>query len=476
MDIDDLKSPLMRTFAERGYVKDATDLAGLDALAAAGPLRAYIGFDLTADTLHVGSLIQLMVLRILKAHGHEPFVLFGDATTRIGDPSDKNGARPILTPERIEANRQGIVRIVDAIVGPCRHVHNADWLDDMGLLNFMQGAARSFTINRLVATDVVKRRLEAQLPMTLSEALYTTLQGLDFLELSKRHDVALQIGGSDQWTNILSGIDLVRSQSGAQTFGLTTPLMTDDQGRKMGKTADGKAIWLDPAKVSSFDLWQFWRNVPDAKVPEFLGLFTELPMHEVRRLSALHGSEINVAKTVLATEAVAIAHGRLAAEEAAVAASAVFSSPAGTSETMPSMECPEDPRTTVATLAEFAVAAKLCSSKAEARRLAEQGGLRINGDVRRDADAEVDPADFGPADNAMVMAAGKKRRIRFVNMHQPSKLPVASTVQVRADGGWDVMGQWMWPGGLEADCIASNLGSFDEAERRRLRVRLAETA
>lgn len=401
-------SPLLRTLVERGFVHQTTDLAGLDERLAQGPISAYIGFDLTAPSLHVGSMIQMMVLRHLKAHGHEAVVLFGDATTRVGDPSDKNGARPILTESTIEANRVGIVKVIDKVVGHCRHVHNADWLDGLSFMDFLTGPARITSLNRMLATDIVKRRIDANLPMTVMELCYSMMQGMDFAELARRHGVSLQIGGSDQWSNILSGLDLAR-QDGHTVFGLTTPLMTDEQGRKMGKTAEGQAVWLSPELVSSFDLWQFWRNVPDGKVAEFLGLFTELPMEEVRRLSALGGAEINEAKKVLATEAVAIAHGRDCAEQAAAAAADVFSG-SGQSRDMPTHAVTRDDFHSM-TLADLAVALGLAESKGAARRLAAQGGLRVDGVPAASGDTPVQAAIAAlPA----VLSSGKKKRVRVV--------------------------------------------------------------
>lgn len=399
-----LKSSLVQTLVERGFIHQATDLEGLDELASRGRIGAYIGFDLTAPSLHVGSMIQLMALRHLRTHGHDAFVLLGDATTRIGDPSDKNGARPILTDETIEANRVGIVSVIDRVLGNVRHVHNSEWLDDLSFMAFLTGPARRTSLNRMLSMDIVSRRIDANLPMTVAELMYSMMQGMDFAELSRRHDVSLQIGGSDQWANILAGLDLIK-HAGNPAFGLTTPLMTDEQGRKMGKTAEGKAVWLSPDMVSSYDLWQFWRNVPDAKVGEFLGLFTELPMDEVERLRDLRGAEINHAKIVLATEAVGIAHGRESAERSAEAAAAVFAG-AGVSQDMPTQYVHPDDLQTM-TIADLAVNIQLCDTKAAARRLAAQGGLRIDGKSMLDATKSAASINL-PA----VLSAGRKTHIR----------------------------------------------------------------
>lgn len=403
------KSSIVHTLQERGFIHQATDIEGLDALACKGAISAYIGFDLTAPSLHVGSMIQLMVLRHLKAQGHTPFILFGDATTRVGDPSDKNGLRPVLDAETIEENRVGIVKVVDRIVGDARHVQNSEWLDEMSFMDFLQGPARGFTLNRMLTMDIVARRLEAKLPMTIMELCYSMMQGIDFAELSKWHGVRLQIGGSDQWSNILAGLDIARREGCDDLFGLTTPLMTDEQGRKMGKTAEGKAVWLSPDLVSSFDLWQFWRNVPDAKVGEFLGLFTELPMTEVERLRALGGSEINEAKKVLATEAVAIAHGRASAEQASVTADEVFHG-SGQDQGMPTFGIGIDDFHSMH-LVDLAVASGLTESKAATRRLAAQGGLKVNGVATSDVDR---PAIHMIERLPGVLSSGKKKHIRIV--------------------------------------------------------------
>jgi tyrosyl-tRNA synthetase len=418
-----LRSPLLRVLSERGFIKDSTDLAGLDQAMATGPVPAYIGFDLTASSLHVGSLIQLMVLGHIRATASAAGmsiseasslvnVVVGDATTRVGDPSDKNGARPVLSAEAIEENRVGIIRCIDRIVGACTQHHNSEWLDSMSFMDFLTGPARQFSLNRMVAADVVKRRLDAAMPMTLQELIYQSMQAMDFAELARRKGVRLQIGGSDQWTNILAGVDLARRTDGTALFGITTPLMTDENGRKMGKTAEGRTIWLDPERTSSFELWQFWRNVPDGKVQEFLGLFTELPMDEVRRLGALEGAAINEAKIVLATEAVAIAHGRQAALDAAAAAKAASSrsgTMAETGEGLPAFRWSGEDSLRIF---DVAILSGLCSSKADARRLWAQGGLRMNGVKILDADRQFAKDDF--TNGALVLSAGRKRHARIV--------------------------------------------------------------
>jgi tyrosyl-tRNA synthetase len=396
----------IKTLEERGFIHQATDLEATRKLMLEEEVTAYIGFDLTAPSLHVGSMIQLMVLRHLKEHGHRPIVLFGDATTRVGDPSDKSGLRPILTEEQIEKNRIGIVQVVDRIVGNCQHVHNSVWLDDMKFMDFLQGPARNFTLNRMLNMDIVSRRLEANLPMTIMELCYSMMQGMDFAELFERKGVRLQIGGSDQWSNILAGIEIARREGQKQLFGITTPLMTDEQGRKMGKTAEGKAVWLSPELVSSFDLWQFWRSVPDGKVREFLGLFTDLPMDEVNRLGGLAGSEINEAKKVLATEAVAIAHGREAALQAEATSRDVFE--AGTaSADMPRHVLKKNP---AITLTDVLVESSMVESKAAARRLAQQGGLKIGNNKIDNCDVSITDV----LEDGAIVSCGKKKKMQFV--------------------------------------------------------------
>ena len=280
-----MKSDLIITLSERGFINQATNLEGLDALADMQKITSYIGFDLTADSLHVGSLIQIMVLRWMTRLGHNPIVLFGEATTRIGDPSGKTTSRPMLTDEQIEHNRIGIKRVIDRLVGGYTHiphVSNAEWFSDNGpsFMGFLSEYGRHFTINRMLTFDSVKSRLDRKDPMTFLEFNYMLMQAIDFLKLHEREDCVLQIGGSDQWGNIINGVELTRRIAKTEVFGLTTPLMTNTAGEKMGKTASG-AIWLDPDKTSAFEFFQFWRNVEDAKVGTFLKLFTELHMDEI---------------------------------------------------------------------------------------------------------------------------------------------------------------------------------------------------
>ena len=300
------KSNLIQQFSERGYIHQATDIDALDALAAEHTIPTYIGFDCTADSLHVGSLVQIMMLRILQRCGHKPIVLMGGGTTKVGDPSGKDTARPLLSDQDIEINKNGIKSVFEKYLtfgdGPsdALMVDNADWLDSLHYVRFLRDYGPHFSINRMMGMESVKLRLEREQPLSFLEFNYAILQAYDFLELRRRYGCQLQMGGSDQWGNIVTGIDLTRRVDGQEIYGLTSPLITTSSGAKMGKSANG-AIWLNDAKLSSFDFWQFWRNTEDSDVARFLGLFTELPMDEVRKLGALEGAEINQAKIILAS-------------------------------------------------------------------------------------------------------------------------------------------------------------------------------
>lgn len=394
-------SDLLGVLNQRGFINQTTDLSELNHRSRQ-PMSAYIGFDLTARSLHVGSLIQIMVLRWLAKLGHNPVVLFGEATTRIGDPTGKTTARPILTTEAIEENREGIAKVFDRLVPEAETVSNADWLNnDTSLFEYLTEFGTLFTINRMVAFDTVKSRLQAQQPMSFLEFNYMLFQAIDFLKLFTERGVSLQIGGSDQWGNIINGVEVVRRKTGETVFGLTTPLMTNNAGEKMGKTANG-AVWLDPQLTSAFDFWQFWRNVDDAKVGEFLGLFTEMPMDEVERLSRLKGSEVNAAKKILATEVTRLVHGHAAAMKAERDAQSVFAG-GGRGDNLPSVTV--DASGGARSPAELFIAAGLVSSKGEADRLAKQGGMRIDG--RPVEDARL-PLSLRSGDE-LQLAAGKKR-------------------------------------------------------------------
>ncbi|MCW8084641.1 tyrosine--tRNA ligase [Sabulicella glaciei] len=387
---------------ERGFVHQVTDAEALRASLRAGPVTGYIGFDATADSLHVGHLVQIMLLRWLARTGNRPVVLMGGGTTKIGDPSGRDETRQILTEERIEQNKAGIRRAFDGFLqfgdGPGKAImlDNAEWLDGLRYIPFLREVGRHFSVNRMLSMDSVRLRLERDQPLTFIEFNYMLLQSYDFVELHKRHGVTLQMGGSDQWGNIVMGADLVRRMSNATVHGLTAPLITTASGAKMGKTAGG-AVWLNADRLSPYDYWQYWRNAEDADAGRFLALFTDLPMEEVRRLGALGGAEINEAKKVLATEATALLHGRAAAEEAAETARRAFEQ-GEAAETLPSII-----HALPAPLLDLLVEAKLCASKGEARRLIAQNGVRLD-------DAPVsDPALVVEA--PAKLSAGRKRHV-----------------------------------------------------------------
>jgi tyrosyl-tRNA synthetase len=316
------QSSLLRLLDERGYIHQATDAAGLDALASRDVVAGYIGFDATAPSLHVGSLVQIMMLRRMQQAGHRPIVLMGGGTTKIGDPSGKDESRKLLSHEEIQANIASIRKVFEHFLtfgdGPTDAimVDNADWLDRLAYIDLLRTIGPHFTVNRMLTFDSVKLRLDREQPLTFLEFNYMILQAYDFRELSLRHGCRLQLGGSDQWGNIVNGVDLARRMDGAELFGITTPLVTTADGAKMGKTASG-AVWLNDNQLSAYDYWQFWRNTADADVIRFLKLFTDLPLERVDELAKLEGQAINEAKIVLANEATAMLHGRKAAEAAA---------------------------------------------------------------------------------------------------------------------------------------------------------------
>ena len=399
------RSEFLATLAARGFIDQCTDAAALDALAAAGSVTAYIGFDCTASSLHVGSLVPIMMLRWLQKTGHKPIVLMGGGTTKVGDPSGKDESRQLLTDEQIAANMAGIKQVfarfltfgdgpIDALM-----VNNADWLDKISYIPFLRDVGRHFTINRMLGFESVKLRLEREQPLTFLEFNYMILQAYDFLELHRRHRCRLQMGGSDQWGNIVNGIELGRRVDQAALFGLTTPLMTTASGAKMGKTAAG-AVWLNADRLSPYDYWQFWRNTEDADVGRFLRLFTELPETEIARLETLPGAGINDAKKVLADEATKLAHGEAAAVDAAETARRTFEDGAA-AEGLPTIERPAGSHAVV----DLLVAAGLAASKGEARRLIKGGGAKLD-----DAAIAVEAATVEAAAGATLkLSAGKKR-------------------------------------------------------------------
>jgi tyrosyl-tRNA synthetase len=402
------RSSLLRLLGERDYIHQVTDAEALDALAEREIVTAYIGFDATAPSLHVGSLVQIMMLRRLQQAGHKPIVLMGGGTTKVGDPSGKDESRKLLTNEEIDANIAGIRRVFErfltfapkgSIGGPSDAVmmNNAEWLDGLQYIPFLREVGRHFTINRMLTFESVKLRLDREQPMTFLEFNYMILQAYDFLELSRRTGCRLQMGGSDQWGNIVNGIELGRRIDGTELFGVTTPLITTADGAKMGKTAQG-AVCLDEALLSPYDYWQFWRNTQDADVGRFLRLFTDLPLDEIARLESLPGAEINEAKIVLATEATAMLHGRAAAEAAAETARTTFAE-GGAGEDLPTLSVGDG-----INIAHALTALGFTPSNKEAKRKIAEGAVRLDDVVVNDPGLMV-----GASDEPLKLSLGRKR-------------------------------------------------------------------
>jgi tyrosyl-tRNA synthetase len=410
------RSDLMRTLDERGYIHQCTDAEALDQLALTpGAVTAYVGYDCTAASLHVGHLVSIMMLRALQRAGQQPIALVGGGTTKVGDPSFRDESRPLLDDAAIEANKAGIQANLEAFLdfrdGGARLVDNAGWLDELRYIPFLRDFGTHFTINRMLTFDSVKLRLEREQPLTLLEFNYMVMQAYDFLELSRRHDCRLQMGGSDQWGNIVNGVELGRRIDGKQLFGLTTPLITTASGAKMGKTAAG-AVWLSPDRLSAFDYWQYWRNTEDADVGRFLRLFTELPLDEIARLEALEGAEINDAKKVLADAATALAHGRDAAERAAAAARAQFErggAGGGEAQGLPTVALDPARLARGVSILELFQLAGLAASNAEVRRLIRGGGARLNDSPIADEQLVVDATALER--DTLKLSAGKKRHV-----------------------------------------------------------------
>ncbi|MBV1863150.1 MAG: tyrosine--tRNA ligase [Rhodobacteraceae bacterium] len=405
------KSEFLHVMQTRGFLQDCTDLEGLDDRLLKGIVSAYIGFDATADSLHVGSLIQIMMLRLLQKTGHKPITLMGGGTTKIGDPSGKDESRQLLSSDKINENITGIRKVFskyltfgdgaqDAI-----QPNNADWLDQLNYVEFLRDYGRHFTINRMLSFDSVKLRLEREQPLTFLEFNYMLLQAYDFMELNKRYGVALQMGGSDQWGNIVNGVDLTRRISQTQVFGLTTPLLTKADGSKMGKSAAG-AIWLNEDKLSSYEFWQFWRNTMDADVGKFLRLFTELPLDECARLSALEGAEINDAKIVLADAVTTLAHGAKAATAAQATAREVFEK-GGVGDDLPTISVAAcDLSEAGISVVQLLVKAGLVGSGKEAKRQISDGGARLNDAPIANAGVMISAGELSAT---VKLSVGKKR-------------------------------------------------------------------
>jgi tyrosyl-tRNA synthetase len=409
------RSDLLRIFQERGFIHQVTDPEGLDALAARREVVGYIGFDCTADSLHIGSLVQIMMLRWLQETGQRAIALMGGGTTRVGDPSGRDESRKLLTDETIAANLEGIRRNFDPFLDfaggggggkPAVMINNADWLDELRYIPFLRDIGRHFSVNRMLTMDSVRMRLERDQPLTFLEFNYMLLQSYDFVELAKRHGCNLQMGGSDQWGNIVMGVELGRRVADASLFGMTTPLITTASGQKMGKTAAG-AIWLSPHRLAPYDYFQFWRNTEDADVGRFLRLFTAMPLDEVARLEALRGAEVNEAKKILAFEATRMLHGEEAAGRAAETARQVFEQGVAGGE-LPAISRPRAELEAGIPLHRLVAESGLAKSNSEARRLAEQGGVRLNDAPVSDPNRLVGLGDVG-ADGAIKLSAGRKR-------------------------------------------------------------------
>jgi tyrosyl-tRNA synthetase len=406
------KSDLIRVLIERGYLHQSTNLEGLDARAAQGVVAGYIGFDATATSLHVGNMMQIMMLRRLQQTGYKPIVVMGGGTTKVGDPSGKDTSRQMLSEADIASNMASIRKAFDAYLqfgdgaSDAITVNNAEWLDQLGYIQFLRDYGVHFTLNRMRTFDSVRLRLDREQPLTFLEFNYMLMQATDFLELHRRYGCALQLGGSDQWGNIVNGVELIRRVDQAEAFGFTSPLVTTASGVKMGKTAQG-AVWLNADRLSPYDYWQFWRNTEDADVGRFLKLFTDLPLDEIARMEALQGAEINEAKKVLANETTTILHGRDAADAASAAAKAAFED-GRVSEDLPTIEVSRQALDAGVQLAVLAADAGLAASRSDARRLAQGGGLRLNDRAEPDAQRLVTLADMG-ADGLIKLAAGRKK-------------------------------------------------------------------
>ncbi|SMH31045.1 tyrosine--tRNA ligase [Maritimibacter sp. HL-12] len=408
------KSDFMRVMMERGFLADCTDYQGLDEALSEGVVPAYIGFDATAKSLHVGSLIQIMMLRWLQKTGHQPIVLMGGGTTKVGDPSFRADERPLLTPEQIDANIAEIRQVFSAYVqfgdGPsdALMLNNAEWLDGLNYLDFLRDIGRHFSVNRMLAFESVKSRLDREQSLSFLEFNYMILQAYDFMELNRRYGCRLQMGGSDQWGNIVNGIDLTRRILDEEVFGLTSPLLTTSDGRKMGKSASG-AVWLNAEMLSPYEFWQFWRNTTDADVGRFLKLYTELPLEDCERLGAAEGAAINDAKVVLANEVTALLHGREAAQAAEATAREVFEK-GGVGEDLPTLTL------TAAEIGDgianttLFVRSGLAPSGKEAKRLFAEGGARINDEVVAEPRL-MTAADFAAP---LKLSAGRKRHALVV--------------------------------------------------------------
>ncbi|KQQ58810.1 tyrosine--tRNA ligase [Rhizobium sp. Leaf311] len=408
------KSDFLRTLDERGFIHQISDEAGLDELFAKETVTAYIGFDPTAPSLHAGGLIQIMMLHWMQKTGHQPISLMGGGTGMVGDPSFKDEARQLMTVDTIESNIASIKRVFsnyldyDAATAPALMINNGDWLRDINYLEFLRDVGRHFSVNRMLSFDSVKTRLDREQSLSFLEFNYMILQAYDFVELNKRTGCRLQMGGSDQWGNIINGIDLGHRMGTPQLYALTSPLLTTSSGAKMGKSMNG-AVWLNPDMLSAYDFWQYWRNTEDADVSRFLKLYTTLPMDEIARLSALGGSEINEVKKILATEITAMLHGRENAEQAAETARKTFEEGA-LADNLPSIEVPKSELEAGLGLLSLIVRAGLAASNGEARRHVQGGAVKINDQSMSD-ERQVIGAGEITADGVIKLSLGKKKHI-----------------------------------------------------------------
>jgi tyrosyl-tRNA synthetase len=403
------KSDFMRVMMERGFLADCTDYQGLDEALVKGVVPGYIGFDATASSLHVGSLIQIMMLRWLQKTGHQPITLMGGGTTKVGDPSFRADERPLLTPAQIDDNIAGIKKVFAKYVSyegetPALMLNNAEWLDGLNYLDFLRDIGRHFSVNRMLSFESVKSRLDREQSLSFLEFNYMILQAYDFLELNRRYGCLLQMGGSDQWGNIVNGIDLTRRVLDHEIYGLTSPLLTTSDGRKMGKSQGG-AIWLNSDMLSPYEFWQFWRNTTDADVGRFLKLYTELPVEECERLGALEGSEINAAKVRLANEVTALCHGWDAAHAAEATAREVFEK-GGVGDDLPTLTLTVEELGDGISLAQLVVRSGLAKSGKDGKRLIAEGALKVDDETCADPGRMFTAADL---ETPVKLSAGKKR-------------------------------------------------------------------
>ncbi|VAX05229.1 Tyrosyl-tRNA synthetase [hydrothermal vent metagenome] len=407
-------SGFLKMMKDRGYIHQCTDLDALDQKLSKNVVAAYIGFDCTATSLHVGSLVQIMMLRNLQKNGHKPIVLMGGGTTRIGDPTGRDETRKMLTDEDININMDGIRTVFEKYLtfgdGPTDAVmvNNADWLEKLSYIDFLRDMGPHFTINRMLTFDSVKLRLEREQPMTFLEFNYMILQAYDYLELGRKYDCSLQMGGSDQWGNIINGVELNRRVDRNEVYGLTTPLVTLANGQKMGKSMSG-AVWLNDDMLSSYEFWQFWRNTADGDVGRFLRLFTELPLAEIERLESLEGSEINEAKKILANAATTLCHGTAAAQNASEIARQAFEQKSLSAD-LPTVQVAKTDLETGIKVSDLYVKGGLTQSKGEARRLIKQGGAKINDEKISDGELLITLAQLN-SEGTIKLSAGKKKHV-----------------------------------------------------------------